>query len=275
MAIFEELKNKTAIITGGAQGIGKGIAKALVDQGVNVVIADIQEEKGQELATLLGGKAFFHKTDLTQENDIRDLVSCAANRYNSVDFVINNARPPLMKSSPQNSVQDSLLDDWDTGIDVLLKAPCLLVKYALPFLLKAKAPAVINIASTNALFIAPQPLVYHVAKAGLIQMTRYTAYVLGQHGIRVNCVAPGVVDIHDQKTPLTHWPINKKTIEIACPLKRAALVEEIADSVLFLCSDSSSYVNGQVLFLDGGITLGDQFHVTRHALNASGCYEKN
>lgn len=269
MAIFDDLKDKTAIITGGAQGIGKGIVEAFVQQGANVVIADLNEERGRKLSALLGKRAVFQRTDLTLEDDIRELVSFVATRFNGLDFMINNARPPLARCSPGTPIEDSLLDGWDIGVDVLLKAPCLLAQNALPLLRGATSPAIVNIASTNAYFIGLQPLVYHIAKAALVQMTRYTAYIFGANGIRVNCVAPGIVDILDHNQPLTGVPLNRKTAEIAVPLKRAALVEEIATSVLFLCSDASSYINGQVLFADGGITLGDQFHVTRTALSTS------
>lgn len=267
MATFEDLRGKTAILTGGAQGIGKGIATSLVQQGANVVIGDIDDAKSLELISLLGNSAAYKRTDLSQESDIESLVSFATGRFGNIDFVINNARPKLPRSTADSPMQESFMNGWDVGMDVLLKAPCLLIKYALPFLGRATAPAVVNIASTNGLFIAPQPLIYHVAKAGLIQMTRYAAYVLGPQGIRVNCVAPGLVDIFDQNRPLTVFPANKKTVEIAVPLRRAAVVEDVAASVLFLCSNASSYVNGHVLFVDGGITLGDQFHVARTALN--------
>lgn len=268
MVIFGDLKDKTVIVTGGAQGIGKGIAKAFVEQNVNIVIADLNEERGRELSAFLGNRAVFQRADLTLESDIRDLVSFTAERFDGLDFVINNARPHILQSLPEMAIEDSLMDGWDIGFDVLLKAPCLLIKHALPLLRKAMAPAIVNIASTNARFISSQPLVYHVAKAALVQMTRFTAKALGGSGVRVNCVAPGIVDILDYNRPLSGVTINKKTAEIAVPLKRAALVEEIASSVLFLCSNASSYINGQMLVVDGGISLGDQFHVTRAALSA-------
>ena len=129
-----------------------------------------------------------------------------------------------------------------------------------------KGGSIVNIGSTNAFFVSHQPLAYHVAKAGLIQLTRYLACEFGSDGIRVNCICPGLVDIYDNNKPLTSDPANKAITELSVPLRRAAFAEEIAEAVLFLCS--SAYITGQVLTLDGGISLNDHFHLVRKAFQS-------
>jgi 3-oxoacyl-[acyl-carrier protein] reductase len=265
-----DLKNRVVIITGAAHGLGKVFAEAFVGAGAKVVIADILEQAGEKLAHSLGGNAVFCKVDLTQKNEIESLIELTIAKWGQLDIVINNARPKLQKTPGAELPCGNLMDAWNIGMDVLLKAPALLVESALPYLRKSKHPVILNISSTNAVFIAPQPLVYHAAKAGLDQMTRFLAYFLGPHGIRVVGIAPGIIDLFDENAPLTSRPINKKTADLAVPLKKAATADDIARAALFLCSDHASYFTGQTLRLDGGITLGDQFHVVRNALNDKG-----
>jgi len=261
---------KKVIVTGAGQGIGKAIAQRFLHSGASVVIADLHVGHSAGLIKDFPKTAVFCKTDLSVEEKIKALMQFTQERFGGLDFIINNARPKIPKTEHASHSSETLLDGWQIGMDVLLKAPALMAKHALKLLEKSSSPAIVNLVSTNAIFIAPQPMVYHVAKAGLIQMTRYLAYTLGSSNIRVNAVAPGIVDVPDSPKPLTSVPVNKKTAEIAVPLQRAASVEEIASSVLFLCSEESTYITGQVLTVDGGITLGDQFHVVRKALNSQG-----
>lgn len=257
------LAGKVALITGAAQGIGRVIARVFASEGASVVVSDIQETAGEATAQAIrdiGLRALFVKTDLCQEKDIKAMIDFAVENCGYLDIVINNARPKLHRLPFPES-----LDDWDLAMDVLLRAPALTAKHALPQLLKSGGGSVVNIASVNAFFISHQPVAYHVAKAGLLQLTRYLAYELGPRGIRVNAICPGLVDLDDRK-PLTSDPVNKMTTELAVPLRRASSAEEIAEAALFLCTDSSAYVTGQVLIMDGGLTLGDHFHVARKAL---------
>ena len=264
--MFDDLRNKTAIITGAAQGIGKGILTDLVNHEVNVVLADIQEEKSKALADSLGKRVAFIRADLSLERDIQKIVEFSVKTFGGVDFLINNARPRLNRSFQDSPIEEILMDDWDIGLDVLLKAPALLTKYSLPYLRESNSASIVNIVSTNALYVSQQSMIYHVAKAGLIHLSRYLAASLGRSGIRVNAVAPGLVDIMDDQKPLTGIPLNKRVAELSVPLQRAATVDEIALTVLFLCSTSSSYTNGQVLILDGGLSVMEHFHLVRTAL---------
>jgi glucose 1-dehydrogenase len=263
----KSLGGKVAIVTGAGQGIGKAIAMAFADAGASVVIADIQEKTGEATAQAIikkGKKASFIKTDLRRESDIEKMVAFAAEKYGRLDIVINNARPKL---SPQLPYSESL-EEWDLAINVFLKAPALTAKYALPLLIKAGGGSIINIASVNAFYIAPyQPAAYHVAKAGLVQLTRYLTVEFGQYNIRVNALCPGLVDNTDRGKPLTADPVNRAVTDVVVPLKRAASPEEIAEIALFLCTDTARYITGQALMADGGEMLKDHFHVARDAFN--------
>jgi glucose 1-dehydrogenase len=265
-SILKSLNGKVALVTGAGQGIGKAIAMTLASTGASIVIADIQKETGEATVGAIiknGGKAGFVKTDLCLENDIEKMVAFTAEKYGRLDIIVNNARPKLSQLNYSES-----LKEWDLALDVFLKAPALIAKYALPLLIQSGNGSIINIASVNAVYIAPhQPAAYHVAKAGLVQLTRYLAVEFGQYNIRVNAICPGLVDVTDRSKPLTADPVNKAVADIVVPLKRAALSEEIAGIALFLCSDASRYVTGQALTIDGGEMLMDHFHVARNAYN--------
>lgn len=264
------LKNKVALVTGAAHGIGRVIAEALASSGASVVVADIQESLGRLVVKDIcaaGGSAIFIRTDLRKEKDIKNLISKAVKKYRRLDIIINNARPRL-KLMPF----DESFKEWDLAMGVLLKAPALLIKYALPHLIKTKKASIVNIASTNAFFISHQPATYHIAKAALVQLTRYIAFGFGKDGIRANVVCPGLVDLTDIKTPLTSNAVNNNIVKLIVPLNRAATPLEIANVVVALCTDSSSYITGQVINVDGGLTLGDQFHIARNAYTKGQSY---
>ncbi len=254
-------EGKVVLITGAAHGIGLVIAKKFANAGFSVVISDIQEKAGKATAESMckeGFKAAFFKADLRKEDDIKRMVNFAVEKFKRLDIVINNARPKLRPLPFSES-----LKEWDLAMDVLLKAPVLTSKYALPHLQKSKNGCIINISSTSAFTISHQPAAYHIAKAAILQLTRYLAYEFGEKGVRVNAICPGLVNLYDEKKPLTSNPVNKKLVEINVPLKRAALAEEIADTALYLCSNSSSYLTGQTLILDGGLGLGDPFRIAQ------------
>jgi len=258
------LQNKVALITGAGRGIGRGIAEVFAQAGASVVISDIQKDIGESVAKNIcnkGMNASYIQCDLRKEDDIKKMMRLCVRKYGGLDIIINNARPKLQNLSFADS-----LGEWDLAMDVLLKAPALIAKHALPELKKSKQGNIINISSTNAFFISHQPAAYHVAKTGLIQLTKFLAYEFGSHGIRVNAVCPALVDVYDEnRKPLTDNPINKKVAELVVPLRRVSVVEEIAQVALFLCTKAASYITGQILTVDGGVTLGDHFGIARKA----------
>lgn len=253
-------QDKVALVTGSAAGIGKKIALALSRKGIKVVVNDKQSDKAEKLANELvsiGGEAVFLKADLNLEEDIKKLINDIKKKYNRLDIIVNNAKPRL-----KNVDYTESLDEWDIAMNIILKAPALIAKYAIGIFKENNGGSIINIGSTNETFISHQPASYHVAKAGLVQLTRYLAREFGKFNVRVNTVSPSLVDI-DDRVKLSSNPLNKSIIELTVPLKRAASPEDIAETVLFLSSDAASYITGQVITLDGGITLNDHFHVAR------------
>jgi len=265
----DRLAGKVALITGAAQGIGRVLANVFAEAGASIIVSDVQETAGKAAAQAICDaeqRALFLRVDLRKEKDIKAMVELAVEAFGHLDIVINNARPRLRQMPFVES-----LEEWDMAMDVILKAPALIVKHALPHFLRSGGGSIVNIASLNALLISHQSVAYHVAKAGLLQLTRYLAVELGPQGIRVNAISPALVDLYDRKH-LTSDPVNKTVTELVVPLKRAVAAEEIADVALFLCTDASSYITGQVLTLDGGLALGDQFYVARKAFrHAKGC----
>jgi 3-oxoacyl-[acyl-carrier protein] reductase len=256
------LAGKAALVTGAARGIGRVIAELFAREGAVVVIADIREPEGIKTAQAIreaGGNAHFVKADLRRENDIRNMVDFAAEKLRRLDVIVNNARPKLRPLPFSES-----LEEWDLAMDVLLKAPALVARYALPHLIRSGGGSIVNISSTNAFFISHQPAAYHVAKAGLQQLTRYLACNFGPDGVRANAICPGLVDLEEK--PLTGDPLNRAVTGLAVPMRRASTATEIAEAALFLSTSSSAYLTGQVMTLDGGLTLKDHFHVARQAL---------
>ena len=163
------LKGKVALITGAAQGVGQIIAKEFAREGATVVISDVQEEAGKAAARTfreLGLDIFFVKADLREEKDIKQMISFTKKLKGRLDIIVNNARPRL----PLGTFEQTL-KDWDLAMRVILKAPVLIMKHALPHLTLSRG-TVINIVSSNAFTISHQPVSYHVAKAGLVQLSR-------------------------------------------------------------------------------------------------------
>ncbi len=261
MNSYPELKGKVVVITGAAHGIGKALAIAFAEAHAKVVIVDIDRRAGEALSQKLqrsGFESLFIYTDLRKEEQIKKAVQLTKKHFKRIDVIINNARPRLTKLT-----LGAGLKEWDAAMDVLLKAPAMLVHYALSELIKNKGQ-IINMTSTNSFSVSQQPLVYHVAKAGIVQMTRYLAYEFGPQGLRVNAICPALVDVPDEAKPsLTADRENEEVIKSIVPLQRAAKVKEIAQSALFLCSEQSSYLTGQVLLLDGGLMLGEPFRLAR------------
>ena len=260
---YIELVDSVVIITGAAQGIGRVIAREFALIGAKVVLVDINEE-GRKVSDDLnsqGGNTLFIQADLVDKESISEIVNATINNFDTIDIIINNARPYLSNESfPDN------LTDWDKGMSILLKAPALLAGYALPYLEKSKNASIINISSTNALTVSHQPLVYQVAKAALLHLTRCLSVELGAKKIRVNAICPGLVDQEDRERPLTSDIQNKYIVDRVVPLQRAADPKEIFELIAYLCSTSSSYLTGQAIILDGGMSSLDQFQSAKNVI---------
>jgi len=243
-----DLSGKTAIVTGASRGIGQAIAQSLHDLGANVVLTARTLEAAQTAASKVGERAVGFEAHATSGEAAQECIDFTMARFGSIDVLVNNAGT--------NPAHGPLVEQdyarFAKTIDVNLWAPLLWVSLAWTAWMKENGGSVINTASLGGLIVGPDNGVYHVAKAGLIHMTRQMAFELGPK-VRVNAIAPGVV-----RTRLAEalWKEHEDKVASATPLKRIGEPEDVASAVAFLASDASSWVTGETMIIDGGQKLG-------------------
>ncbi len=245
------LPGKVALITGGRRGIGRAIALALAEAGADIalgdrVIDDGQLEKVAGEIKELGRRSLALQADITKKADVDGLVEKTVAEFGAIDILVNNAamniRAPLLELNE---------DGWDKVIDTDLKGYYLCSQAAGRVMVKQKRGNIVNIASTAAMYSAPEMGAYCLAKAGVVMLTRILALELAQYNIRVNAVAPSMVKTKFSQ-PLWADAETLKQIESEIPLGRLAEPADIVGSVLFLASDESAYVTGHTIIVDGG-----------------------
>jgi len=241
------LNGKTAIVTGGTAGIGKAIALKLAKQGARVAVFGQNESRGEEVAKLLGNGSLFIKTDISSLKEVEQSVQEVLKQFGTVDILVNNA----------GITRDGLLlkmteEDWDQVIDTNLKSCFNTCKVLVRQFLKAKKGKIINVSSVVGLTGNSGQANYAASKAGVIGFTKALAQEIASRGINVNCIAPGYI-----ATPMTEILTEEQKGQIMgkIPFGRMGSPEEIADVALFLASDLSSYITGQVIAVDGGMVM--------------------
>jgi NAD(P)-dependent dehydrogenase (short-subunit alcohol dehydrogenase family) len=267
MTTGRPLEGRRAIVTGGAQGIGAAIVRGLVVAGCRVAVLDLQEAKAGALAAELGAAARSVEADLSSEETCRKASKTARDWLGGVDIVVNCAAPGRDRAM----IGRVLGADWPAHDAVVLRAALAIVDTVLPDLAASGCGAVVNVSSILGQDVAVDQgsLAYHASKAALDQATRWLAVRCGGQGVRVNAVAPGLVD-RDEGRKLTDDPVHKRIVEEIVPLKRAGRGADIAQVVVFLASDQSSYITGQVLVVDGGLMLTEVFGAALRAFKAAG-----
>jgi 3-oxoacyl-[acyl-carrier protein] reductase len=245
---MKRLENKTAIITGAAAGIGESIARLFAKEGARLVLCDVAMEPLQKVVESIkaeGGEAVGVKCDVSNEDDVKNMVKTAMDTYEKIHILINNAGITRDMLTPRMSVEA-----WDLVLDINLKGTFLCSKYALAKM--EKGGKVVNTASIATLGNVGQSN-YSASKMGVIGLTRTLALEYARKKICVNCVAPGAVD-----TPmLKNVPENiLKNLVEKIPLGEPIPPIEIARAHLFLCSDEANFITGQTLFVDGGMSVG-------------------
>ncbi|MBS8264082.1 SDR family NAD(P)-dependent oxidoreductase [Mesobacillus boroniphilus] len=244
------LGNKTAIITGASSGIGRATALRFAAEGAQLVIADVNCDGGRETAQLIeqqGGKALFIETNVSDSNQMKELISATVETYGKLDILFNNAGI----GNPDVRSIDLEEEDWDRVIDINLKGVFLGIKYAVPELKKAGGGAIINTSSLLGIKGQKYLAAYNASKAGVILLTKNASLEYGKDCIRVNAIAPGVIDtqiIEGWKNDERKWPL----ISRANALGRIGTPDEVANAVLFLASDEASFITGATLSVDGG-----------------------
>jgi NAD(P)-dependent dehydrogenase (short-subunit alcohol dehydrogenase family) len=241
--IFE---GKVAIVTGGASGIGKAAAVAFASRGAKVVVADVQD--GAETLALIkkaGGEAIFVKCDVSKESDVKELLDKTIQTYGRLDYGVNNAGT----EGVQTPMQDLSEKDWDRTININLKGIWLCMKHEIPYLLKQGKGAIVNTASIAGVVGFPGMAAYVSSKHGVIGLTKVAALELAKTNVRVNALCPGV--IHTPMVDRALSPELETAYNAMIPQGRMGQPEEMANTIVFLCSDAASYVNGHAMVADG------------------------
>jgi len=250
------LEGKVAIVTGAANGIGRAIANGFAAARARVVVVDILVADGNRTQKEIidaGGEALFVRADVSEEDDVKNMVSAAARAFGSIDILVNNAGG----GGSYGRVHEIETREFDRTVNINLRSTFLCAKFVIPHFLAKNAGAIVNIASTYGLVGAPKVPAYCAAKAGIINLTRQLA--VDYRDIRVNAICPGYIDtdLGRRRATLTEAELSAALVrrEKAAkmqPLGRQGRPEEVANVALFLCSDAASFMTGSIVTVDGG-----------------------
>ena len=247
----KQFEGKVAVVTGGSSGIGRATAIAFAAEGARVAIGARRAAESEETVHQIqaqGGEAIFVPTDVTRADQVKNLMDTAVSRWQRLDYAFNNAG---IGGTSFVSISDYAEQVWDDVINVNLKGVFLSMKYEIPHMLKSGGGAIVNMSSVAGLIGGPIGIAYYASKHGVIGATKAAAMEYAKQGIRVNAVCPAVV-----RTPLSEGlfdPENEARALAMHPMGRFGTTEEVADAVVFLCSNKSSYITGHALAVDAGL----------------------
>jgi len=250
---MERFKDRVAIVTGGAQGIGEAIVRRLASEGATVAIMDIQWEKAQQVAEDIvakSGKALAVKMDIADSQDVKRAVKEVKDRLGQIDILINNAG--WDKAAPFVQLSEEL---WDKIIAINLRGPITITRAVLDVMIDRKYGRIVNIASDAGRVGSTGESVYSACKGGIIAFTKTLARELIRYNILVNCVCPGPTDTPMLADMARENPRLVEALQNAIPMRRLGKPEELAAAVAFLASDEASYITGQTLSVSGGLTM--------------------
>ena len=254
------LEGKVAIITGGTSGIGRGTVELFVKEGAKVVVGDIQDHRGEAMSRELGANFVYQRTNVAEESDVKALVETAVSKFGRLDCMFNNAG----YGGVGGALHEIDMNGFDETVGVLLKGVFLGYKYAVPVMLQQKSGSIISTASVAGLQAGFGPQVYSACKAAVLHLARTAALELGPHNIRSNAICPGGIATNIFGTGLglgtqvadQFAEFMKPRLAKLQPVPRSGLPNDIAEMALFLASDASSFVTGQAIAVDGGLTAG-------------------
>jgi len=246
-----KLKDRTAIITGAARGIGRACAERLLAEGARVVLTDIEDEHGNETVQQLGAGASYLRCDVGDAAQVNGVVSAVTGSHGAIDILINNAG--ITASGDILEISEA---DFDRVIRVNLKGAFLMGQAVARQMVKQvkegrKPGAIVNMSSVNAVVTIATQVPYSASKGGINQLTKVMALGLAEHGIRVNAIGPGSI-MTDMLTTVNNDPEARHRLLSRTPLGRIGETAEIAAIAAFLASDDASYITGQTIYADGG-----------------------
>jgi len=255
MADYGRLKDKVAVITGAASGIGKAAALLFAREGAKLVLADLSKEELQAVADMVaaeGGETVVKQTDVAVEEEVKNLIALALDSFSQVDILCNNAGV----ASTFPAVEDEDAGEWRRVFDVNLMGAVFGTKHVAKHMQERGCGSIINTASVAGVRAGAGGNSYSASKAALINFTKTTACDLGGYNVRVNAVCPGLIETGMTKPIFDYAKETGKETRLGyrCELKRYGKPEEVAAAILFLASDEASYITGQVLPVDGGNT---------------------
>lgn len=257
---LERLKGKAAVVTGGCSGIGLATVELFVAEGARVLLADVQDERGAEIAGRFAGAVEYRRCDVTSERDIERAMAAAADAFGGLDIVFNNAGA----GGARERIDEIGGDAWDRTQALLLRSVALGIRYAVPLLRARGGGAIVNTASVAGLQAGWGPIAYSVAKAGVIHLTRTAAAELARDRIRVNAICPGYIltGIFTASSGISGnaaGQVDAALAELAPkvqPIADSGSPRHIAEACLYLASDAAAFVTGEHLVVDGGLTIG-------------------
>jgi len=251
-----ELEGKTAIVTGGSRGIGKGIALALARAGADVAIFyRMNKEEAIKVVNqigLHGRKGLAEQVDITNYEKLEEAVRTVVDQFGKIDILVNNAG----RSPRATKVGDSDLKDWRGVIELNLNAVFYCTKAVLQYMRAGKSGVIINISSANVQMLNPTSGPYSAAKRGVEALTKIVAKEEAENGIRANAVSPGVIETRMASDMLRAMGEEKaKGFLDSIPMKKIGLPEDIGRAVVFLCSEKAHYITGEILHVNGGLVM--------------------
>ena len=242
----QELSGRVAIVTGGATGLGRATVERFVEEGAQVVVADVDVARGEELANRLGAAAVFTRTDVADATEVQALVDFAVARFGGLHVLFNNAGI----AEPIGGFLDAALTDFQRMMAVNLFGVMVCSQRAARHMAKHGGGSIINNSSIGGISAGGGVMTYRAAKAAVTHFSKCIAIELAPHGIRVNCIAPGHI-----ATEMTPYDMSK-VVRLTQPLQRQGLPRDVANAALYLASDQSAQITGVVLPVDGGTTAG-------------------
>jgi NAD(P)-dependent dehydrogenase (short-subunit alcohol dehydrogenase family) len=249
----DRIKDKVAIVTGGANGIGKAICERFAQEGAWVLVVDLEEQSGQNTVAAIqasGGRAQFFRADVSSQTKVESAIAAAAAYNGRIDILCNNA---AYLSSGFHGALDSTDEEWQKSIQVTLLGTHYFTKAVLPFMIAQKQGSIVNVVSIQAMEGMMTSVAYTATKAALLGYTMSVCYDYGVHNVRVNSLCPGPIQTRisaGPEDPHHVWQCDQTT------LGRVGYPDEVAWAALFLASDEASYVTGVTLPVDGGWTAG-------------------